>query len=184
MIKQNGFTLIELVVVIVILGILAATAAPKFMDLQKDARISAANGLAGAVKSAVSMTYSKAILAGKDKAASGAKICNSGAASDTTCTGTDAVELVYGRPAASANGIINAIDIDAEQKPSGTTASTKEWNYNVVNATSTEGNPASIGIWQVGSSEVTSKTAGCGIYYEASTSATVAPKVTVVNTDC
>lgn len=49
--KSSGFTLIELVVVIVILGILAATAAPKFMDLQKDARISALNGLMGALKS-------------------------------------------------------------------------------------------------------------------------------------
>ncbi len=179
--KQNGFTLIELVVVIVILGILAATAAPKFMDLQKDARISAANGLAGAVKSAVSMTYSKAILAGKDKAASGMSICNTGAASDTTCTGTDAVELAYGRPAATANGIINAIDIDAAES-SATGAADKEWNYKAVAGSGTT--PGGIGIWQVGSTAVDSASAGCGIYYEASASATAAPKVTVVTTGC
>ncbi|MGL4893853.1 MAG: type II secretion system protein, partial [Shewanella sp.] len=43
--KQQGFTLIELVVVIIILGILAVTAAPKFINLQGDARVSALNGL-------------------------------------------------------------------------------------------------------------------------------------------
>ena len=50
---KKGFTLIELVVVIVILGILSAIAIPKFMDLQRDARISAVQGLVGAVKSSV-----------------------------------------------------------------------------------------------------------------------------------
>ena len=39
--RQQGFTLIELVVVIIILGILAVTAAPKFINLQGDARLSA-----------------------------------------------------------------------------------------------------------------------------------------------
>ena len=68
--RQSGFTLIELVVVIVILGILAATAAPKFMNLQSDARISALNGLKASVKSASSMIYSKAILAGKERCVS------------------------------------------------------------------------------------------------------------------
>ena len=53
--NNKGFTLIELVVVIVILGILAATAAPKFMDLQKDAKTSAIHGLQGAVKSAANI---------------------------------------------------------------------------------------------------------------------------------
>ena len=48
--RQGGFTLIELVVVIVILGILAVTAAPRFLNLQDDARDSALEGLKGAIE--------------------------------------------------------------------------------------------------------------------------------------
>ncbi|ACJ27327.1 MSHA pilin protein MshA [Shewanella piezotolerans WP3] len=48
--KQNGFTLIELVVVIIILGILAVTAAPKFINLQGDARVSTLQGMKAAIQ--------------------------------------------------------------------------------------------------------------------------------------
>jgi len=57
--KQKGFTLIELVIVIAVLGILAAIAIPKFVDLQGDALAAAKKGMSGAVKSAHAVAIAK-----------------------------------------------------------------------------------------------------------------------------
>ncbi len=72
--QQKGFTLIELVVVIVILGILAATAAPKFIDLTSDAKTSVMQGVQGSVNSAINLAHAKALVAGETGATGVIKI--------------------------------------------------------------------------------------------------------------
>ncbi|MCD9494794.1 type II secretion system protein [Photobacterium carnosum] len=98
--RQQGFTLIELVVVIVILGILAVTAAPKFMNLQGDARHATLEGLKGAIQGGAGIVYGKAAIAGIETDDSGTK---------TVSTANGTVTTLFGYPAAVSGGINNAI---------------------------------------------------------------------------
>lgn len=68
MFRQKGFTLIELVVVIVILGLLAATALPRFVDLTGNARAASAQGVAGGLRSAVALARAQYLVAGSSAA--------------------------------------------------------------------------------------------------------------------
>ncbi|WP_261885161.1 prepilin-type N-terminal cleavage/methylation domain-containing protein [Vibrio pomeroyi] len=86
---SKGFTIIELVVVIVILGIVSVTAASKFLNLQSDARISTLNGLKGGMEGASAMLYGKTSALGLDKAAS----------ASVNVEGDD-ILVAYGYPAA------------------------------------------------------------------------------------
>lgn len=95
--RQGGFTLIELVVVIVILGILAVTAAPRFLNLQSDARESALQGLKGAMDGAAGIVYGKAAINGKETASAAAG------------TDVDGILTIYGYPLATATGIGAAV---------------------------------------------------------------------------
>ncbi|WP_318487640.1 type II secretion system protein [Photobacterium leiognathi] len=98
--KQQGFTLIELVVVIVILGILAVTAAPKFMNLQNDARTATLEGLKGSIQGAAGIVYGKAAIKGVESVSSGATVQGDN---------NEDIVLVYGYPAATSAGISKTI---------------------------------------------------------------------------
>jgi prepilin-type N-terminal cleavage/methylation domain-containing protein len=60
--KQHGFTLVELVVVIVILGLLAAAALPKFINVTTDAREASVNGVSGGLQSAVALARAQYVV--------------------------------------------------------------------------------------------------------------------------
>jgi MSHA pilin protein MshA len=96
---QKGFTLIELVMIVVILGILAAVAIPRYISLQADARAAAVNGLFGTVRSAAAMIKATALVRG---------VTNGNI---TTEDGT-IVTVVNRYPATAAGGIDNAVEIN------------------------------------------------------------------------
>ena len=103
--KQQGFTLIELIVVIIILGILAVTAAPKFIDVQKDAQVAAMKGIAGALSSTKDLVYAKAAIEGKLSL----KSTQNKPVKISTLEGD--VNIRYGYPRATKEGIILAVNI-------------------------------------------------------------------------
>ncbi len=83
--RQQGFTLIELVIVIVIIGILAAIALPKMTDLAGNARAATVKGVAGSLASANTAIYSAAQINNQGGATGSVNAC-----------GTTAISTVYG----------------------------------------------------------------------------------------
>ena len=93
--RQSGFTLIELVVVITILGILAAFAIPRFTQLDSQARIAAVTALGGSLRSAAALAHAQYLASGT-------------APANVTMDG-QVITLAFGYPDQTAAGIQNAL---------------------------------------------------------------------------
>ncbi|QFI39076.1 prepilin-type N-terminal cleavage/methylation domain-containing protein [Moritella marina ATCC 15381] len=114
--KQQGFTLIELVIIIIVLGILAAIAIPKFTNLSSDARLASLRGMEGAMRSGANLIHSKAVIIGADK--------------DAITTDIDGVnmQLHSGYPVGNwINGIRYIVNLDAINFSQSATICDADW---------------------------------------------------------
>lgn len=160
--RNQGFTLVELVIVIVILGILAVTAAPKFLNLAGDAKISTLNGLKGSIESANALVYSKAILQSKEK----------GDAAAALTLANPAVNVVFGYPKATKLDLEKVLELSAD-----------EWV--VIDSSSATPAPAGkVVITPIKLTYETTVAKACQLIYSESTAAGVKPVLELQTQGC
>lgn len=132
--QQKGFTMIELIIVIVILGILAAYAVPKYMSIDKEARISVINGLKGSVMAASEMVHAVAV------AKNASDTVNIGSTNVTIGSGKYPTADDAGIKAALADvagfDISHASSVTTFKKSGGSNTDTCKVTYDISNATS------------------------------------------------
>ena len=163
--KQQGFTLIELIVVIVILGILAATAAPKFMNISSDANESVLESMGGTILSSAKLVYAKSIIKGVQNQEL-----------TTIDIGEDNdIAVKYGYPTGNrGSGIANALDIG------------NDWAYGDTYGGGTFYLTRSslAGITGITNNNLHITKTKCYLAYKPPTSVGQVPSVTYITSDC
>lgn len=152
--KQKGFTLIELVMVIVILGILAAFAVPRFADVTTDARKATVDALGGSLRSAAALAHATALAQSRS------------ASENVSMEGaTIAMQFFYPTSSGTSGGIVSTL---------------ADYTGFTPNASGTSGTTGIVYFRKEGATDL----ATCYAAYQAAQSATAPPTISVLKTGC
>lgn len=168
--QQRGFTLIELIIVIVILGILAVTAAPRFINLSSDATASTLQGVKAAMQSGAQLVYAKSAIAGQNTLADA-----NNATTRVTVSGVN-VQTNFGYPSGrrmNAAMLAGWLQLDL----------TNEFVFTAGTTSGATPPQGSFGI-APGTSAPNYSTSTCHVIYTDAASADVSPTIEVVATGC
>ena len=169
--NQKGFTLIELIIVIVVLGILAVTAAPQFINFSGDARESAVKGLRGNIQGAYQTVYARAAVDGDlDGTTETPVLVNN---IETAAGYPVGVKGASGNEAITTDGIIKAA-----------TLSDDDWDWGVSQTSATDTIVIAPQGYSVDDNAPTGDNINCYVTYKQTNSPNTPPSVTTVLTGC